>query len=215
MLLGCALTAGILLSLAAGSTAGPGAPDLKARGVPNLARVGPTLYRGGQPRAEGFRALRELGVQVVIDLRHASGRAARERALVEDLGMRYVSIPSTAWRSPSAAQVSAFLEILRSDPGAVVFVHCRRGSERTGTMIAAWRVLEQGWEPGEAIEEMKSHGYRHLLFPHLGGYVRRLTPLRLPGSRPAGELSGARRERPGFTWGRPALPGTACPIRTA
>lgn len=35
-----------------------------------------------------------------------------------------------------------------------VFVHCQRGADHTGTMCAIYRIVVQGWEKNEPIEEV-------------------------------------------------------------
>jgi protein tyrosine/serine phosphatase len=39
-----------------------------------------------------------------------------------------------------------------------VFVHCRRGKDRTGTVIACYRIQHDGWDNRHALEEAKEHG---------------------------------------------------------
>jgi len=53
------------------------------RGLPNFGIVSPRLYRGGQPEDAGFAELRNLGVDIVVNLRHETDQISRERALVE------------------------------------------------------------------------------------------------------------------------------------
>jgi rhodanese/phosphatase family protein len=54
-----------------------------------------------------------------------------------------------------------------------VFIHCRNGSDRTGTAIAVYRVAVEGWSREEAIDEMVQGGYGFKrLFAHLVRYVR-------------------------------------------
>jgi protein-tyrosine phosphatase len=68
-----------------------------------------------------------------------------------------------------------FIETRRENPGKKVFVHCRLGDDRTGMMIAAYRMGQQGWTAKEAMEEMHEFGYRgihHLMCPGLGKYEK-------------------------------------------
>jgi len=39
-----------------------------------------------------------------------------------------------------------------------VFVHCKRGSDRTGTVIACYRISHDRWQQKQALQEAKSHG---------------------------------------------------------
>jgi hypothetical protein len=50
-------------------------------------------------------------------------------------------------------------------------VHCREGVDRTGVMVAVYRVAIDGWSTDQAIDEMKAFHYRYLLHPHLQSYV--------------------------------------------
>ena len=150
------------------------AERLEVAGVPNLGRVSPTLLRGGQPTEEGMRALAARGVAVVVDLRDGAEQFAEEKALVESLGMRAVHLPLHGWRTPRREQVEAFLAILCANRDRTVFVHCRRGAERTGVMLAAYRLAADGWSAEHALAEMKAFRFRALLFPHFSALVRSL-----------------------------------------
>jgi protein tyrosine/serine phosphatase len=56
-----------------------------------------------------------------------------------------------------------------------VFVHCRYGSDRTGTMIAIYRIAVQNWDREEAIREMVEGGYGfYPMWENLKIYLRRL-----------------------------------------
>jgi protein tyrosine phosphatase (PTP) superfamily phosphohydrolase (DUF442 family) len=142
------------------------------RGLANFGIVSPRLYRGGQPEDTGFPELRNLGVDIVVNLRHETDRIARERALVESLGMRYVSIPWQGRHSPSTEQVAQFLKLLDDNRQRIVFVHCRRGAERTGVFVASYRIAREHWRPEQALAEMEVFRFRGLRFGHLKRFVR-------------------------------------------
>jgi len=139
-------------------------------GIPNFGRVSEDLYRGGLPSTAGLEALKHLGIDVVVDLRHGPGDA--EKNTVTRLGMQYVSIPS--WCPfPSDEPFARFLKVMEENRGKKVFVHCRLGQDRTGMAVAAYRMAEEGWTAGEAQKEMKAFGFsmsHHALCPGLAGY---------------------------------------------
>ena len=156
-----------LKSFAAQHTMGQ---HLKAKGIPNFGQVTPTLYRGGQPSAEGFEKLAHMGINIVVD----TGRSKRDQTLIKSLGMVYVSLP---WYCPFPRDevFERFIKITRENPGKKIFVHCRLGDDRTGMMIAAYRMGQQGWTAKEAMQEMHEFGYRgvhHLMCPGLAGYEK-------------------------------------------
>ena len=145
-------------------------------GLPNLGQVTPTLFRGGQPKKEGYPKLKEMGIEIVVNLRDDQDEVTEERGIVERLGMRFVSIPWKARRGPSDGQVAEFLELLRANAQRKIFVHCKAGKERTGVMIAAYRIAAQGWTAPQALDEMEYFGIRGLWFPHLKRYIREFPP---------------------------------------
>lgn len=163
-----------VLALALAASCCSGGAGGASRAVPNLGRVTPRLLRGGQPTAEGLQQLAAMGVHVVVNLRRETFPDAGEQALVESLGMRYVAVPMHGLWAPSDAEVAAALEALCVHRHEVVFVHCRRGAERTGVVVAAARIAFQGWTVAEARAEMDAFGFRAALFPHYTRVVRRL-----------------------------------------
>jgi protein tyrosine/serine phosphatase len=146
-------------------------------GLPRFGTITTHLYRGGQPDDRGFAELKSMGIDVVVNLRHEENEIGRERALVEGLGLRYVSIPWRGKQEPNLAQMAEFLNLLRGNPDKRVFVHCERGSERTGVMIASYRMSAERWTPAEALAEMEAFGFRGLGFGHLKRFVREFPTL--------------------------------------
>jgi protein tyrosine/serine phosphatase len=150
---------------------------VQLRGLPNFGRVSKQLSRGAQPNASGFQELKKLGIDVVVNLRHESTEISRERELVQAQGMQYVSIPWRGSQNPDNGQIAQFLELLHAKPDKHVFVHCQRGAERTGVMVACYRMSEEGWTAAKALTEMEQFGFRGLLFGHLKKFVREFPSL--------------------------------------
>lgn len=125
-------------------------------GLSNFYQVNDHIYRGGQPSDEGFKSLAKLGVKTILDLRESGDRSASESAEVTSLGMHYVNIPLAGFAAPSAEQVSKVLALFSDSSAGPVFVHCRRGADRTGTMIALYRIEHDHWDNGKALDEAKS-----------------------------------------------------------
>jgi len=163
------------------------------RGVMNFGQVTPTLFRGGQPTSEGYRELKQMGVDTVISFRHEKGENTLERRAVEALGMRFVSLPWHAWEEPGDYQVSQFFSLLGSNPHSKIYVHCQEGRDRTGTMVALYRVAVDHWCPVSAVAEMKAYHYHHFWFPKLETYVENF-PQRLVNNQSlASSISASQR----------------------
>ena len=152
---------------------GAPAEKLKIEGVANAGKISDVLIRGAQPSAQGLAELKKLGVTTIVDLRGNSGPVAWERAQAEALGMHFVDIPVSGWSAPSNAQVAQFLKLFQQDPAQKIFVHCYFGRDRTGVMVAAYRMTQQNWTPEQAVTEMYSFGFHASLYPAMKAYVRR------------------------------------------
>ncbi|MGA8145690.1 MAG: dual specificity protein phosphatase family protein [Candidatus Acidiferrales bacterium] len=128
---------------------------LSLPGVPNFGEITPNLFRGAQPSREGVDALAKMGVGIVINLR---GDRDSEREEVSKVGMLYISIPSHCSHMASE-DIATVLHVLRDNPGKKIFIHCQFGVDRTGMVVAAYRMAEQGWTAGESLREMEAFGY--------------------------------------------------------
>jgi protein tyrosine/serine phosphatase len=60
--------------------------------------------------------------------------------------------------APSPQNVAKVLALFNDASAGPVFVHCRRGADRTGTVIACYRISHDGWENHKALQEAKSDG---------------------------------------------------------
>jgi protein tyrosine/serine phosphatase len=98
-----------------------------------------------------------------------------DRQFLAGTGMTYERIPLDAWKSPAQADVARFLKIVTDKGRTPVFVHCRAGADRTGTLCAIYRIVVQGWTKQEAIDEMTRGGFGyHKSFDNLVEYLQEL-----------------------------------------
>jgi uncharacterized protein (TIGR01244 family) len=119
------------------------------------------MYFGGQPHEAALARLAgEAGVKTVINIRNPEEMSRvpfDEPAVVESLGMRYVTIPVSP-DTFSESDVAQFAELLSSteDP---VLLHCA-SSNRVGGMWAAYLARHEGIAVEEAIQLGRSAGLR-------------------------------------------------------
>jgi tyrosine-protein phosphatase SIW14 len=163
-----------VVSLIAGTPASWCQADQQPKGLPNFGRVAENLYRGAQPTPEGFNTLRAMGVGIVVNFRENHGETEKEKREVESLGIQYVGIPWSANDEPSNAQIVEFLDLVRAHPNTKIFVHCQRGADRTGVMIAAYRIAVEHKSVAEAVSEMRQYHYDWFWLPHLRRYIESL-----------------------------------------
>lgn len=146
-------------------------------GIENFSQVTQTLFRGAQPSVAGFTQLRDMGVGIIVNFRDEAGETADEKKQIESLGMKYVGIPWSGRQNPSNAQIIQFLDLVRANPQAKIFVHCQRGADRTGTMIAAYRIAVEHQTVAKAVSEMHQFHYDHFWLPQLERYIDSLPQL--------------------------------------
>lgn len=136
------------------ATHAPKIPD--APGVDYAAEVSEGLIRGSQPSPRTIAWLKQRGVKTVLNLRRFHGKTERERVL--SAGMRYEHLPLEASDPPSQDQITRFLSLVTDDRLKPIYVHCAQGVDRTGTMMAIYRMEIEGWSNQAAFAEMKYFG---------------------------------------------------------
>ena len=141
------LTAVVLLAAAVGPS--------QAGSCENFGQVGPALYRGAEPDAACLDHLAKLGVKTLVNLRDDDEDVAREREWAKARGMRVENVPMSGFRKPDEARVLRALEVIGETGNQPVFVHCKRGRDRTGVVVAAWRMARENWTLENAYEEAK------------------------------------------------------------
>lgn len=93
-----------------------------------------------------------------MNLRDEKDASEDEREEVLALGMRYANMPMSGFDRPSATDVQrvlAFIEVSGNQP---VFLHCKRGRDRTGVVVAAYRVTNDRWAAEKALVEAEDFG---------------------------------------------------------
>ncbi|HMF79527.1 MAG TPA: tyrosine-protein phosphatase [Bryobacteraceae bacterium] len=129
-----------------------------ASAVRNFGQVNDHLYRGAVPSPVAIQELGAMGIKMVIDLREPGEKTTTEQTLVEKLGIRYVNVPMRSMSAPTQEQIEHVLSLLNQHETDRVFVHCRRGKDRTGTVIACYRVQHDGWSNRKAQGEANEFG---------------------------------------------------------
>jgi protein tyrosine/serine phosphatase len=146
-------------------------------GLPNLWQVSPRLYRGAEPTPEGIKRLAWMGVEMIIDLEAWFDFNPFEWYRAKKAGVGFKSLPCNPWH-PELEDVYKFLSIAHPTNGDCrpCFLHCKQGSDRTGMMVAAYRIFAQGWTPELAIEEMVNggFGFHGTMWPQIVPFVRGL-----------------------------------------
>jgi protein tyrosine phosphatase (PTP) superfamily phosphohydrolase (DUF442 family) len=129
----------------------------------NLHQVSPDLFRSSQPDAKDVKALKALGVQSVINLRDHHD----DRRIKGFDAFRLGRVEMNAGKVKPEELLEA-LRLVRDAPKPAL-VHCWHGSDRTGVVVAAYRMIFQGWSREAAKDEFVNgeFGYHARIYPNL------------------------------------------------
>ncbi len=134
----------------------------KLNALSNFHQVNPNIYRGARPEEKDFYLLVQTGIKTILSLETKLSR--EERDLAEKHGLTYIWIPMHPVYTPEKKTIDEVIAILRNPVHQPVFIHCYKGKDRTGLIIAAYRVTVDGWSFEDAYQEMKKYGFHRYLF---------------------------------------------------
>ncbi|HEX5885389.1 MAG TPA: sulfur transferase domain-containing protein [Pyrinomonadaceae bacterium] len=178
----------VLLLLCSGASA----QDVTSHAeLPRFKQVSERLFRGAQPRAGGVQRLAELGINTVINLRGASKSTRAEEAEARKFGLNYYNLSLPNWGRPHNGRMQRILEIIAAPESGDVFVHCKDGLDRTGTVVALHRITHLGWETSDALAEAERVGMRRIQF-WMRDYIEDYdSPVHTSASQTTGQFQGS------------------------
>lgn len=196
---------GLVATLVCFASASLAQTDSKYEELPNFHQVNENLYRGAQPRPGGLQRLARLGVKTIVNLRDDDSRARAEGIEARAVGLRYFNLPMGNFGRPAEEQVERVLAVINARENQPVFVHCKRGADRTGTIVAIYRIEHDGWTSAQAKSEAKRYGmaiWQIGMKRYIEDHYRRrqragieLIPGRRPLPRPNRSLESSRRQQ--------------------
>jgi tyrosine-protein phosphatase SIW14 len=149
-------------------------PQTWAQRVPsptlkNWYKVDDDVYRSEQPTRKGFKEIQDKGIKTVINLRYGNSDAA----LVKGLDLILIEIGMTAWEF-SDNDILRALKAIESAPKPVL-IHCQYGSDRTGVVVAMYRIVFLNWSKNEALAEMQRGGFGfHWIYLNIPAFIKRV-----------------------------------------
>jgi len=160
------------------------------------------VYRAGQMTADGFEdAAHRFGIRTFInvqddfpdpDIELSFWRPGtiKESELCKRLGVRYVwvapdlvPVHDSPAKRPQA--VDELLRVLDDETAYPVLIHCKAGLNRTGCLVAVYRMEYQGWTRLEAFQEMRDLGFGFSTCTASNQYVNQYVLTYRPGLRHA------------------------------
>ncbi|WP_161782109.1 tyrosine-protein phosphatase [Serratia sp. Ag1] len=138
-------------------------------GLPqNYHQVSPDLFRSAQPDAAQMQALEQSGIKTVLNLRQWNDDDSEAKGT--SLILRRV--PMNAAVINDEIVVSALREIRFAQKP--MLVHCWHGSDRTGLIVAMYRLVFEHAAKADVLAELRKpeYGYHESYYGGIARYVR-------------------------------------------
>lgn len=131
---------------------------ISLQGLSNVGKVSPVIFRGAQPLPEGYLTLKKIGVKTIINLRSKHS----EKKDVESAGMKSIEVPMNVLKDVDIKTINSVIDMMINIDNQPVYVHSKLGQDRTGIVIAAYRMRVERWSLKEAEAEMQLFGFNDL-----------------------------------------------------
>lgn len=152
------------LLLPAFALAAPPSPDAAERPAPketmqlikpdaNLYRVDDKLYRSEQLNHDDIATVHQLGIRSVVNLRYFS-RKKDQKIFADSPDVALINHPLLTWRVQPYEIARVLWTIEQQQKTGAVLVHCYHGADRTGVIVAMYRIVYHGLPIAAAREEM-------------------------------------------------------------
>jgi len=145
------------------------------------------IYRSGQVSKWVLKdKLKEHKIQVIIDLNGIDSHDEHQVAEIKTarrLGIGHHRFPLSGDGTGDIRNYAKAIQVLADcqHEGKAVLVHCAAGAQRTGGVVAAFRVLLHGESPQRAYAELSQYGWKahkdQDLLTYLNSHMRELAEI--------------------------------------
>ena len=145
------------------------AVPVKTQFVKNLHKIDECVYRAAQPDTEACKELEDMGVKEILSLRYWTNN--KKETFGTDLMLHHVEMLASKCQWDKIVEA---LLIIKNRQGPIV-IHCKHGADRTGLIVALYRMVFQDWDKETAIDELENGGYNfNTTYSNILEYIRRI-----------------------------------------
>jgi len=160
----------VTLSLASEIRVRPDSWAKKVIGSPlkNFHKLDDKVYRSEQPDTSEMSMLYKFGIREILNLR--SLHTDDDEASATKLKLHLIKMKA---ENITDKEIVVALKIIKNAKGPIL-VHCWHGSDRTGTVIAMYRIIFQNWSKKDALDELLNGGYGyHSIYKNIPEYIKK------------------------------------------
>lgn len=125
--------------------------------ITNVTSLHGSIYMAGQPDEATLKDLKDLGFEVVINIRGKDELTFDEKALVEEQGLTYYNLPLLHDGKIQDSAVEEIHQAVKSNRGRKILFHCSSGNRIAG-WFGAHLVRDMGFETERAVNLAKQAG---------------------------------------------------------
>ena len=159
-----------------------------------ITQIDDKLWRSSQPDRRDFPQLHQQGIRHIVSLRrfHRNNEISSSNS-VNTSNLTLHHVPMRAGNIDEQDLLSALQCIQQCD--GPTLVHCWHGADRTGAVIAAYRMLHHNWSAEKAIAELHDPRFGHhaSVYPNIEKLLRELDVSSLRRQLAAMEIASATR----------------------
>ncbi|NLP57278.1 dual specificity protein phosphatase family protein [Lutibacter sp. B1] len=146
-----------------GSNPIPVIEKIESANFDNLYKLNDFLYRSEQPSKKGMQEIENADIKTVLNLRKKNKDLKKSKNT--QLKLMHFPIKTSKF---SNNDIFESLKIIK-EAEKPILIHCWYGSDRTGVIVAAYRMVFENWPKDKAIAEFtdKRFGYHKLLYPNV------------------------------------------------
>ncbi len=133
-----------------------------------MLKVSEGVYRGPHLAQKDFPAQCRHSLDLESGSRLFGDNSPLEEAMsLELIGVRTWAHPMGAIFPPTLDEIEIGVELMQCCSHEGIYVHCKKGVDRTGIFCAGHRVLVDGWSPWDAAIECFREGMHWIYLPWL------------------------------------------------
>jgi tyrosine-protein phosphatase SIW14 len=127
-----------------------------------ISQVDSCLYRGPRPKPAEFFAIKDKFARIISLEGLAEDRKEADELFPLGVISRPISFSQIYFSGISQSYLEEILQQI-DEARKPVLLHCEHGEDRTGLVVAAYRVRRCGWSKYAAMCEALKYGYRNWL----------------------------------------------------